>query len=159
MRGQEISNPSHPAVRWGSTVADGSSTSAEVTCPICGESRVVEAKSVRYRIRRGGFTGLCARDRLIGKRRVDSRDRPEYPGVDWEDTEVVPEGASGRRRTLVRVHCPTCGDARLLHPAYLRLMIHAAMFRPECRRHRDSDNRERPEERIKASSSSVAAAV
>ena len=55
-------NPSHPAVNWESLRKDPGESTVEVTCPRCMEPRRVSAKTVRYQIRKGDFTGLCPKD-------------------------------------------------------------------------------------------------
>jgi hypothetical protein len=103
---------------------------------VCGERRALDAAQVRSRINRGRFTGVCRRDRMRSRTPLPREDEPESDGVDWSDTTMVAEGSTGRRRTMVRIHCPACGEVRLVHPTYLRLVILAGVFRPECRAHR-----------------------
>ncbi len=129
----------HPAVDWSTLFVRDHREWVRVACPVCQETRELTAKSVRYQVKRGIFSGLCSHDRLVGKVRSDSPDRPYSPWVDWSDFELVPErGSPGRRRALIRVHCPDCDAVRLMNPTYLRLLIKADSFRPECQMHRRS---------------------
>ena len=127
--------PNHPAVRWESVQPSPAGTMVEVTCPVCHEVRRVSARSVSYQIDRGRFTGRCLRDRLVNHARSDSPALPECDAVDWGDRVLVEE-AGGRRRSMVRVRCPVCGEERLLHPSYLRVQVLGGTFRPMCPRHR-----------------------
>ena len=129
----------HPAVDWTSAAVRNGTQIVRVTCPVCYDPRDVPSRSVRAQIKRGTFTGVCGRDRLLGKRRSDSPEPPYSPFVDWSDCEVVPErtnSGAARRRTMIRVRCPVCSEVRLQHPAHLRLVILAGAFHPECSRHR-----------------------
>jgi hypothetical protein len=104
----------------------------QVTCPVCGESREIEAKAVRNQLRRGTFTGRCFHDRLIAKAQTA---RPAPVGFDWDDREVVTE-ARGRRRTMVRIKCPHCDAIRLGHPSHVARAIESGTFKLECSFHR-----------------------
>jgi predicted RNA-binding Zn-ribbon protein involved in translation (DUF1610 family) len=124
--------PPHPAVHWTSVGIRDGIQCVPVTCPVCGESRELEAKAVRNQLRRGTFTGRCFHDRLIA--RVQG-ERPAPVGFDWDNREVVTE-AGGRRRTMVRIRCPRCGSVRLGHPSHVARTIEAGTFKPECSFHR-----------------------
>jgi ribosomal protein S27E len=124
----------HSAVDWTSSFIADHAEWVPVTCPVCREKRNLAAKSVRNQIKRGRFTGLCQRDRLVGKVRSDSPSQPSSPFVDWSDVELVREkGSVERRRTMIRVHCPECSVVRLVSPTYLRLLIRAQAPSPHRR--------------------------
>jgi hypothetical protein len=123
------------------------STMVEVVCPICHETRLVSAASVRRQKKLGTFTGRCGKDRLVGATRGEFRARPANPFVDWMDREVVVEaGYPPRRRSMIRIHCPHCGAVRLVHPAALERSLVTGTFRPECPLHRRDPLRQRPGE-------------
>jgi hypothetical protein len=107
----------------------------DIRCPVCHEVRPLSAKTVRYQLRKGIFTGRCSKDRLVSHLRSDSPDLPDAEYIDWDDRVLVDE-AGGRRRSRVRVVCHECGTERLIHPHYLRLQVLAGTFRPECSAHR-----------------------
>ncbi len=112
----------------------GTRATVSVTCPICGEERLVSGASVRRQLKQGTFTGRCMRDRLIGSLRA-TREKPANPWIDWHDREIVNEGPN-RRRTMVRVHCPQCGEVRLSHAGLLERAVRNGTFYPECVLHR-----------------------
>ena len=130
-RGERIDNAPHPAVDWDSTVTKDGRRRVRVTCPVCARVRWLEAKTVRKQLRQGVFNGSCLKDRLI----VRKTEFPEAPGVDWSDFEMVVEGA-GRRRRMVRIHCPVCQSTRLGQASHLAESIRKGSFRPECPSHR-----------------------
>jgi ribosomal protein S27E len=124
--------PPHPAVHWDSLRIRDGIQCVLVACPVCGDSRELEAKAVRNQLRRGTFTGRCFHDRLIAKAQTP---RPAPVGFDWEDRQVITE-AGGRRRTMVRIRCPHCDAVRLGHPSHVARAIEAGTFRAECAFHR-----------------------
>jgi len=127
--------PSHPAVDWAFREGGRTGSKVRVVCPHCHVARMVETGHVLAQLRGGTFTGRCFRDRLIGKPRSSSPERPVHPAVDWTDTVVVQE-RNGSRRSKVRVRCPVCETVRLYEPARLIPRILSGVFDPHCRRHR-----------------------
>ncbi len=132
---RESAAPPHRAVDWGTLTCGLGTALVRVTCPVCAATTMRPAKEVRWRMKRGVFTGLCLRDRLIGKHRSDSPQRPTHPAVDWTDTVAV-EQRNGSRRSNVRVTCPVCGAVRLCEPPRLTRQILSGVFDPRCRRPR-----------------------
>ena len=122
--------PQHEAVSWDDTIVDGTITKVRVRCPKCGDVRYSDAKNVARQLRNESFTGLCRADALLGKVRVDSPPKPQFPGLDWD--RVVPVGEGRRRRNLVAITCPDCGQTRLQHPTHVSLRVRAGAFDLRC---------------------------
>lgn len=96
----------HPAVDWGVTEKRGYRTLVKITCARCGVARMDDASQVRYRIKRGMFTGYCYADRMLQKEQRGRLPRLPHPAVDWSDLAIV------NRHTRVGVTCPKCGVKR-----------------------------------------------
>jgi hypothetical protein len=133
IRSEKANKPEHPAINWDSLQMKGAGARVAVTCPVCGEARWVLAKSVRKQLAMGQFTGACMADRFNVRGPMESW--PEAEGVDWNDFEMVPD-SGGRRRRMIRIHCPKCGAIRRAHPSHLAEAIRRHSFRPECPKHR-----------------------
>lgn len=126
-----MSNPEHPAVNWSQTRRnDEGRWEVELTCPWCKKTRWDDASQVRYRVKKGGFTGFCYRDRLTQQRRKGRLPRPEHPAVDWHDTHLKTEDS--RRRTQVAITCPKCGEKRYLSPGPIAAKIRDNKFTGIC---------------------------
>lgn len=135
-RSKRAPAPAHAAINWDNSQRVAGALLVEVTCPLCNEPRMVEAKAVRHQLKLGVFTGLCVRDRMLGRRRSQVA-RPPHRWVDWGALEVVPEGpGSTRRRTKVRVTCPDCLASRLLTPSTVARQITEGKFDARCAQHR-----------------------
>ena len=128
--------PVHPAVDWEKVHRRDGALVVDVTCPNCHQVRNVEAKSVRYQVRNGRFTGLCRADRLLGKKLPTSQERPYHPDIDWDDWEVVVDQAQQRRRSMTRVRCADCSEVTLYNTAYLIRLVKGQRFTPGCKAHR-----------------------
>lgn len=117
-------------LREGLEVRESKEKVVDVVCPICHESRKVNAQVVHRQKRNGTFTGRCRADRLVGERRSNAQPRPDGGGIDWNDVELVRQGS--RRRTMVRVHCPNCGRVRLMLPSLVARKLREGNFQPQC---------------------------
>jgi hypothetical protein len=112
-------NPGHPAVDWSTLVE----STVVVTCPRCHVRRREAAKSVRYRISVGRFTGLCVED---ARRELSARSsRPPHPAVDWGTLKL---GGPAR----VQVTCPVCRSPRWLEAKTVRKQIADRRFTGAC---------------------------
>src|SRR6185503_3495329 len=100
----EAVNPPHPAVDWERRASQDGDSWVPVTCPECRAIHMERAKSVRYRIRLGRFTGLCKKD---GRPRPSGPGAfPPHPAVHW-DSVCVRDGIQ-----RVTVTCPVCDESR-----------------------------------------------
>lgn len=52
-------NPPHPTISWEIEELRGRRWFVQVTCPTCGQERMVDAGTTRQRVRQGTFTGKC----------------------------------------------------------------------------------------------------
>ena len=127
--GASRARPSHAAVDWERGDRLHGPAWTIVTCPVCGQERVVSAKQVRKQIRTGHFTGRCRRDKGVGSGVDVALDRPSHAAVDWTDERRV----GGRRR--VAVICPVCGERRYASGASVRYQLHWNRLTGLCNRH------------------------
>lgn len=123
--------PEHPAVDW-STCRKGENGRliVNVKCPRCEKWRTCDVHDTVRRIREGSFHGYCYKDRLLQKKRADSRPDPEHPQVEWSVTKALP--VSGQRLTHVRVTCPICGDQRWHQRSAVREHVYRGTFTGKC---------------------------
>jgi hypothetical protein len=120
----------HPAVDWAITSRASGRLAIQVTCPWCHSPRLEDAAQVRYRIRRGSFTGFCYKDRLVNHPRR-GKERLPHPTVHWDDStlNVLP---NGQRRMQVPVTCPVCHKVRHLQQAQIADKVRRGHFSGEC---------------------------
>jgi hypothetical protein len=122
--------PSHPAVQWNTTAPSSGDAQATVTCPICGQSRTLPERLVRYGLKHRDFDGRCKPHRFVGKDQSQAPHQPPHPYVDWETTE---RGEKGLR---VSVTCPVCHERRWDLARSVRRRIKVNTFTGRCLRHR-----------------------
>lgn len=133
-----INEPEHPAVDWSDVVRGTKGIQAvATTCPACRMRRYEPAGQVRYRVRRGIYTGYCFTDRLLNKRRETSGPRPPHPAVDWSDTTLVatsdPKRPTGTKRvTKVAITCPKCREKRYQSAGPTEARIRIGKFTGVC---------------------------
>lgn len=106
----------HAAVDWSAQERRDGGYWVKVTCPKCGETRFDLARSVRYRLRKRTYTGLCRTDAQRSVR--DTRDLGA----------VCLPGPSG----LVRVTCPICEEERLVGATQVRRQMRMGTFTGRC---------------------------
>jgi len=136
-----IHTPSHPDVDWNTLRKPPTGERiVDVKCPICGDIRPQPAGMVRYRIKKGFFTGLCYKDRLFRSQREDRLgDDPIHPSIDWDDW-IVADAYNGRA-SKVRVTCQICGQSRYIFPGTIRIQSRAGKFTGNCQRCGGMQNR------------------
>lgn len=124
----EETNYFHPALDWSKTrVSSTGRRQVETTCLVCGSKRWEDWASARYRIRAGNYTGVCKKDRLLGRATAP---RLAHPCVDWSDTVLVTVGK--KRFTRVAVTCPKCHEKRYAQPGALNQRIRKGNLSGEC---------------------------
>jgi hypothetical protein len=75
--------PAHPLVNPLPVTPNKGRSKAEVTCPVCRETRLVSLGALRHQITLGEFTGRCVRDNIdIVRNATRPPSWPEFPGVD-----------------------------------------------------------------------------
>lgn len=118
---------SHPAIDWSRERVSEGRRQVETTCLVCESKRWDDWASVRYRIRAGTYTGVCRKDRLLGK---VTAPRIAHPCVDWSDTILVTIGK--KRFTRVAVTCPKCRAKRYTQTGALNSRIRKGNLSGEC---------------------------
>jgi len=126
--------PEHALIDWQSLAPSLTGPRVRVVCPVCGEGRMVDAKNVRRQLRQQVFTGRCPQDRLVGRSRAGNPPLPSHAGVEWTNLQIVVEG-DGRRRAMIRVTCPVCGELTLYDRRRLVALIAKGRFRVACAGH------------------------
>lgn len=127
-----IPQPEHPQVNWFILSRDKRQhVTVEVTCPICGQTRMCAAYDVARRVREGKFTGRCAADRTVGKMRSDNYiGRQPHPAVDWSNMQLQVVGK--QRTNHVRVTCPICNESRWGQVQVIAAAIAKGNFTGKC---------------------------
>ncbi len=129
-----VPNPSHPAVDWQHQESRGGIWLVEIACPICGEVRLQPSRSVRYRVMRNRFSGLCRADWLRQQHAAQAfkplRATPAHFAVNWDEQARV------LNQIKVQVTCPVCQVPRFLSARLVRHRVLHSTFSGRCVQHR-----------------------